>query len=42
VRAQDTGGEALTFHLETGPTGMTIQQTTGVLRWMGPQTGITR
>src|SRR5262249_48394049 len=36
VHAQDTADEALTFRLDAGPPGMTLDPATGVLRWPNP------
>src|SRR5262249_35921370 len=33
MRAQDTAGEGLSFRLDVGPTGMTLDPVTGLLRW---------
>lgn len=33
IAANDPNGDALTFGLDSGPTGMTISSTTGLIRW---------
>ncbi len=39
VKAIDSDGDTLTFSLETGPPGMTIDPSTGVVRWDIPPPG---
>ncbi len=33
IQAQDADGDPLTFRLDTAPTGVTLDATTGILRW---------
>jgi RHS repeat-associated protein len=34
VQAEDTAGDVLTFHLDAGPAGATVDASTGVLSWV--------